>query len=37
MFNSEWWKLPMQIAAGLLIVEVIRMIAVFVLQAVGRH
>lgn len=35
MFNQEWWKLPMQIAVGLLLCDVIRAIVLFLLRAVG--
>ena len=36
MFNKEWWTLPLQIAAGLLLTEVLRQIALFVLHAMGK-
>jgi hypothetical protein len=36
MLNAEWWKLPLQIAVGLLLTDVVRMVAVFVLRAIGK-
>ena len=36
MFNKEWWTLPLQIAMGLLLTDVVRMIAVAVLRAIGK-
>jgi hypothetical protein len=34
MFN-EWWKLPMQIAMGLVLSALIQAVAVFVLRAIS--
>lgn len=36
MFNTEWLKLPLQIAVGLLLTDVVRMVAVAVLRAIGH-
>lgn len=36
MFNKDWWTLPLQIAMGLLLTDVVRMIAVTVLRAIGK-
>jgi hypothetical protein len=36
MFNKDWWTLPVQIAVGLLLTDVVRMVAVFVLRAIGK-
>ena len=36
MFNKDWWNLPLQIACGLLMVDVIRMLAAFILRAVAK-
>lgn len=35
MFDKEWWKLPLQIAMGLLLTEVIRAVVLFVLRAIS--
>lgn len=35
MFNKDWWKLPMQIAMGLVLSSLIQAVAVFVLRAIG--
>lgn len=36
MFNKERWTLPMQIAAGLLLCELLRQVAMFALRALGK-
>jgi len=36
MLTLAWWQLPMQIAVGLLLSDIIRLVASFLLRAVSR-
>ena len=37
MLNAEWWKLPLQIAVGLVLAGLVQRVALFILQALGTR
>lgn len=36
MFNKDWWNLPLQIAAGLVMSDVLRALAAMILSKVAH-